>query len=222
MQSSRTLCKITQELLISGTCSKATQELSKVTLDCVREYTGATESTYSCGGAFRMLCDFTYRIVKLWSSCNLYAGLQETSWVAKTSAHLWVRRGTIISASCSAGSITTWDFIHHIYLCFSHKIYYIIMWHLLSKYLHIYSYTQSGSWHYLSVIGGVRTTTNQENLGMNLGAIVVGVYISHCPHQHHHQYWFGRGKLAGCVWRYRDNGNKLSNQEYIFGWPLGK
>ena len=47
-------------------------------LSHARAFSGALESTGSYGGAFRMLQDLTYTIVKLWSCRDLCAGLQET------------------------------------------------------------------------------------------------------------------------------------------------
>jgi hypothetical protein len=42
-------------------------ELSQVLSDSERAFSGAPESTCSYGGAFRILQDLTYRIVKFWS-----------------------------------------------------------------------------------------------------------------------------------------------------------
>jgi len=43
-------------------------ELIKVLSDSSRAFSGAPESTWSYGGALRMLRDLTYRIVKFWIS----------------------------------------------------------------------------------------------------------------------------------------------------------
>jgi len=54
-------------------------ELSRVLSDSAKAYSGAPESTCSYGGAFTMLRDLTYRIVKFWSSWDHCTALRETS-----------------------------------------------------------------------------------------------------------------------------------------------
>ena len=51
------------------------------------------------------------------------------------------------------GSLTTWDSINHIGLCHSHKIRYVILWHVLSKSLDIYTYGDTGIMELDSVTG---------------------------------------------------------------------
>jgi len=53
---------------------------------------------------------------------------------------------------------------------------------------------------------------------MHLKAIVEGISVSH--HHHHHSGW--QKKLAGDVQRYMDNGDGLSDEEYICGRPRGR
>jgi len=88
MQSSQTLWVTSPVLLSTSGCSQTPLELSKVLSDSAREFSGAPGSTCSYGGAFRMLQDLTYRIVKFWSSSDLYAELRETSREAETAAQL--------------------------------------------------------------------------------------------------------------------------------------
>jgi hypothetical protein len=68
MQSSQTLRATSPVLLSTFRCSQTPLELSKVLSDSTRAFSSAPESTCSYGGAFRMLRDLTYRIVKFWSS----------------------------------------------------------------------------------------------------------------------------------------------------------
>jgi len=39
---------------------------------------------------------------------------------------------------------TRFDLVYHIWLCYSHKIHYLIIWPALFKYLYVYTYSQSG------------------------------------------------------------------------------
>jgi len=55
-----------------------------------------SSSTWSFGGAFRMLKYLTYRMIKFWSSWDLCAGLRETSRAAET-LDIWsIRPQTIL------------------------------------------------------------------------------------------------------------------------------
>jgi hypothetical protein len=67
-QSSQTLRATSAMLLSTSRCSQPPLELSNVLSDSARAFSGAPESTCTYGGAFRMLQDLTYRIVKFWSS----------------------------------------------------------------------------------------------------------------------------------------------------------
>ena len=87
-QSSQTLRATSPVLLGTSRCSQTPLELSKVLSDFARAFSGAHESTCSYGGAFRMLRDLTYRIVKFWSFWDLCADLWETSRAAETAAQL--------------------------------------------------------------------------------------------------------------------------------------
>ena len=87
-QSSQTLRATSPVLLSTSRCSQTPLELSKVLSDSAREFSGAPGSTCSYGGAFRILRDLTYRIVKFRSSYDLYADLQETWREAETAAQL--------------------------------------------------------------------------------------------------------------------------------------
>jgi hypothetical protein len=70
------------------------------------------------------------------------AGDFENSWDLCTSS-----AGDIVPyshTSGSLGSITTKHFIHHIGPCYSHKLCYIIIWHVLSMSIYIYTYWNIG------------------------------------------------------------------------------
>jgi hypothetical protein len=77
-----------------------------------------------------MLQDLTIRIVDNWPCGDLCAGL----WDLVPYFH----------SSGSYGSITTRHFIDHIGLCYSHKICYIIIWHVSTKSLYIYTFRDTG------------------------------------------------------------------------------
>jgi len=68
MQSSQTLWATSLVLLSTSRCFQTPLELSKMVSDSARAFSGASESSCSYGGAFRMLLDLTDRIVKCWSS----------------------------------------------------------------------------------------------------------------------------------------------------------
>ena len=93
----RTILYSTLYIPMISRCSQARLELSKVLSDSTRAFSCAPESTCSNGGAFRMLQDLTYRIVKFWSSWNLFAGLRETSRAAGTAVQLCGRLGARFS-----------------------------------------------------------------------------------------------------------------------------
>jgi len=66
-QSSQTLHATSPVLLSTSRCSQTPLELSRVLSDSASAFSGASESTCSYGGAFRMLRDLTSRIVIIWS-----------------------------------------------------------------------------------------------------------------------------------------------------------
>jgi len=119
-------------------CSETPLELGEVLSDSARAFSGAPETTCSYGGAFRMLQDLTYRVVKFWSSWDLYAGPWETSRAGQTSAPISWRLGALFSqvVVLSVPQLQVISFI--IFLFVSHKIRYIIIWHELSKSLYTY------------------------------------------------------------------------------------
>ena len=110
---------------------------------------------------WRCIQDAPSRIVKFRSSWDLCADLQETSREAETAAQLCgILRERPRPLRSSAGDsmlyyhssgsyITTTHFV-----CYSHKIRYIIIWHALFKSLYIYTYGQSGRQWYPSIIWG--------------------------------------------------------------------
>jgi hypothetical protein len=63
----------------------------------------------------------------------------------------------------------------------------------------------------LNVIGGALGDTHWENLEMHWEAIVEEKSVSH----DNHSVWQGEASVGG-IWRYRDNGDRLSNREYTF------
>ena len=117
-QSSQTLRVTTPVLLSTSRCSQTPLELSNVLSDSARAFSGAPESTCSYGGAFRMLQDLTYRIVKFWSSWDVCTDLWETSRAAGTAVQLCGRlweqlrtlhstAGNLVPYSHSSGFYTT-------------------------------------------------------------------------------------------------------------------
>jgi len=117
-QPSQTLRATSPVLPSTSRCSQTPLELRNVLSDSARAFSGAPESSCRYGGAFRMLRDLTYRIVKLWSSWDLCADLRETSRAAETAAQLCGKRreqprplhstaGDLVPSSHSSGSYTT-------------------------------------------------------------------------------------------------------------------
>jgi len=118
---------------------------------------------------WRCIQDAPSRIVKFRGSWDLCADLRKTSREAETAAQLCGILGERPRAlRSSAGDlmpyyhrggfyITTRHFV-----CYSHKIRYIIIWHALFKSLYIYTYGQSGRRWYLSIIGGAPGHTHWE------------------------------------------------------------
>jgi len=105
-QFSQTLRAISPVLLGTSRCSQTTLEVSDVLSDSARAFSGAPESTCSSGGAFRMLQDVTYRIIKFWSFWDLCADLRETSRAAETTVQLYGRHQS--SRDCCAALCETW------------------------------------------------------------------------------------------------------------------
>ena len=75
---SQTLRSSSPVIQNTSRCSQAPLELSSVLSDSTRAFSGAAESTCSYGGAFKMLRDLTYRIVKFGKSWDLCAAQRET------------------------------------------------------------------------------------------------------------------------------------------------
>jgi hypothetical protein len=95
----------------------------------------------------------TYGIVKLWSAADLDADQRKTSREAGTAVqHLlktWGSIPTTVDLSEPQRIVT-----YHFRLYYSHKTYYITIWHALFRFLFLYTYRQSGyRWH-LHIIGG--------------------------------------------------------------------
>ena len=112
--------------------------------DSARALSGTPESTCSDGGTFRMLRNLALRIDKYLSYCNLCANLQETSRAAKSSVQplreTWCRILTpVVLTVPSPQGISL-----IILVCYSHKIRYIIIWHLIFKSLYVYTYGNTG------------------------------------------------------------------------------
>jgi hypothetical protein len=68
--------------------SQSPMEHWNVFSDCASAISGASESTYSCNGALRMLCDLNDRIVKFWSYWALWTGLQVISRAPEITAQI--------------------------------------------------------------------------------------------------------------------------------------
>jgi len=141
MQPSQTLPATSPVLSSTSRCSQTALELCNVLSDCARAFSGAPESTCSYGGAFRMLRDLTYRIVKFWSSWDHCADLWEILRAAETAAlrETWCRIFTAVVLTQRHGILS-----YHIRLCYCDKIHYIIIWHAFFKCQYIYTYGQSG------------------------------------------------------------------------------
>jgi len=166
-QSAQTL-QVTSPVLRSDSWSSQTlQKLPTMLADSARAVSGAPESTCSNAGAFRMLQDMTYRIVKFWSTWKLCAGRWQISRRAKTAVQLriilWDQLRALRSFYGRLGATFSQQwFLHnhkeissyHIHLCYSHKIHYIIIWHEIFTSLYISTYGQSGPSWYWSIIGG--------------------------------------------------------------------
>ena len=114
-QTSQTLRSTSPVLPTTSRCSQALLELSIVLLDSARAFSGAPESTWSFGGAFRMLPDLTYRIVKFWSCWDLGARLLGTSRAAETAAQLCARLCAVFSQQWC------WGFNNHKAFCLSYS-----------------------------------------------------------------------------------------------------
>jgi len=144
-QSSQTLRATSPVLLSTSRCSQTPLDLSKVLSGSARACSGAPECTCSYGGAFRMLWDLTYRIIKFWSFWDLCADLRKTSRQAETAAQLCsILRDCcaksvedLVSDSHSSGSfITTRHFVLS-YLSLLHHNIACIIW--VSLYIYIQS-----------------------------------------------------------------------------------
>jgi len=200
MQSSQTLRATSSVLLCTSRRSQTPLELSNVLSDSARAFSGASESTWSYEGAFRMLQDLTYRIVKSWIFWDLSADLRETSRAAQGGTSRSAQRETsraaqretsraaqretsraaeIAAQHCMRlGAICSQQWFLHIpkelHLCYSHKIRYIILWNVQFKSPYIYTYGQSGRRWELSTIGEAPGHAHGENFGIgHLEAIVV-------------------------------------------------
>jgi len=100
------------------------------------------------------------RIVKFGSSWDLCADLWETLWEAETTAQLCgILRQRPKPLRSSAGDLMPYyhssgsDITTRHFVCYSHKIRYIIIWHTLFESLFIYTYGQSGCRWYSRIIG---------------------------------------------------------------------
>jgi hypothetical protein len=61
--------------------------------------------------------------------------------------------------SDSSGSITTRHFIDHIGLCYSDKNHYIIIWHVLSNSIYVYTFGNTGIMEMNSPTGSIYVGT---------------------------------------------------------------
>jgi len=76
---------------------EAPLERSKVLSDFARVFSGALQGTCSNGGAFRMIRNFTNRIVKFWRLRGNCEDLWEPSSAAEIYTQLCGRHGTVLS-----------------------------------------------------------------------------------------------------------------------------
>jgi len=93
---------------------------------------------------------------RLWEqlrSLHRSAGDFKTSWNLCTNSAEYLMPYSHTSGSES--STTTRYFIYHIFLCFSHQICYIIIWHVLPKSLYIIEYGDTGITKMDSVTGSI-------------------------------------------------------------------
>jgi len=85
MKPFQTLRSTSPVLLGTARCFQAPLEQCKVLADSARSFSGASESTCSCEGSFRMQWNVTYTIVTLLRSWHLYACQRESLWATETS-----------------------------------------------------------------------------------------------------------------------------------------
>jgi len=122
-QSCQTLRVTSPVLLSTSRCSQAPLELSTVLSDSPRAVSGAPESTCSYGGAFRMLRDLTYRIVKCWSSWDVCAHLREALQASETAAQLSSRCREQPRPLCSwAGDLVPYSHTSGSYITTRHLV----------------------------------------------------------------------------------------------------
>jgi len=114
MQSSQTLRATSPVLQSTSRCSQTPLELSNVLWDSAWGFSGAPESTCSGGGAFRMLRELTYRIVKFWSSWDICPALRETLRAAETTAQHTTTSHFILSY---LSLLQSEDSLHHNMAC---------------------------------------------------------------------------------------------------------
>jgi len=95
IHTSQTLQLTSPVLLSTSRYLQAPLQLSKELSDTASPFSGASESSCSNGGEFRMLWYLTCKIVKYWSTGSLYADLWMTLGAAETATQLCGRLGAV-------------------------------------------------------------------------------------------------------------------------------
>jgi hypothetical protein len=147
-QTSQTLWSTSLVLLNNSICSQAPLELNKELSDSARAFSGARKSMCSCGCAFKMLQYLTYRIVKCWSSHDLFRRYEgDLVPYAHSSGFLEFHNHKAFRPSYSSW-FQSQDSFHHNMAC------------IIYLSIYIYTYGQSGCRQYFSVIGGAPGDAN--------------------------------------------------------------
>jgi hypothetical protein len=166
-QSSQTLQATSPVLLTTSRCSQTPLALSNVIWDCARAFSDAVESTSRNGGAFRMLQDVTYRIVKFWSFWDLCADLRETSRAAGTTTPL---RGRLQEHCKRLGArFSLQQFLHNLKACHLIIFLFVTVTRFATskygiQYLSLCTNGQSSHRWWSSMIGGAAGHAHRVNL----------------------------------------------------------
>jgi len=94
-------------------------------------------------------------------NCDCCAALPDAQRAAETSAQCWSRLGAILRQQWFLHNYKALRLI--IFVCYSHKIHYILLWHASFNSLSIYTHGQSGSRWFSSIIRGASGHSHCEN-----------------------------------------------------------
>ena len=155
MQTTQTLLQLSPVLFCDSRCSQAPLEQINVLSDSSRAISATRESTCSYRGVFRMLQDWTIRMVKFWSYWDLGVGLQETSRAPESSVQVSRRPLLKLCGWLDAIFSQQWflGFHNHRVLCLSYSS--LLQWQdwlhhnvaciiEVSLYKYIWSYRDNG------------------------------------------------------------------------------